>query len=106
MGPCFDPLLEYLPMQTNSSWTLQSRLRNRASRCCFGFLVAFIVWTPSAIASHYLVTFKFATEETLSTIQDWFVIGEVIIPAILIIASSVCFWLAARTIARPSRNSS
>jgi hypothetical protein len=88
-----------------SSWTLHSRLRNRASRYCFGFLVAFLVWTPLAIAAHYLVLFKLATEATLYTIQDWFVIAEVIIPALLVIASSVCFWLAARTIGRPATNS-
>jgi hypothetical protein len=83
-------------------WRLMRTLRTRPSKFLFASLVSFVVWVLIAdtITTAILLYSDRAKPEAWA---NWAALSvEMVVPALLILFASVCFWLVARSLPRPN----
>jgi hypothetical protein len=81
------------------AWTIHSRQRSRSSRFFWFSLVAIFAWLPASIFIEYFVLSNYTTNNRNRDFYNYLYIAkEIVIPALLILMSSISFFFMARTI--------
>ena len=82
------------------AWTIHSRLRNKSSLMFLLSVIAVPVWILASVIFDYFFLGASAIQNSKELLNIVYVAKEVFIPALLVLFSSISFFLVTRTIAQ------